>query len=222
MTMLTVTLLSLVVAAAFGFLAWRSIRREQLRAQARIASLASAIDDASARDLSFEWPGEETAAPAAPVLFESKTEESGRRRPLLTAAAGLAAVLAVVVLIAMSGERYEDAVRPAISAPVESLELLSLRSAREGPTLAVTGLVRNRSDEPFTAITAIVSAMDSDGRTLRSASAALDALSAGHESLFVVTIPDARDVARYRVSFRDASGVIRHVDRRTDHTRAVS
>jgi hypothetical protein len=222
--MLTVTLLSLVVAAAFGFLAWRSIRREQLRADARNASLAAAIDNASTRDLSFEWPGEEPAPSTAPVLFESKTEESSRRRPLLTAAAGLAAVLAVVVLIAMSGGRYENAVhvQPAISAPVESLELLSLRSAREGPTLAVTGLVRNRSDEPFTAITAIVSAMDSEGRTVRNASAAIDALSAGHQSLFVVTIPNASDVARYRVSFRDASGVIRHVDRRTDHTRAVS
>ena len=43
--MLTITLLSLVVAAASGFFAWRTLRREHLRSSARVASLAEAIDE---------------------------------------------------------------------------------------------------------------------------------------------------------------------------------
>ena len=40
--MLTITLLSIVIAAASGYIAWRSIRREHLRSDARVASLAEA------------------------------------------------------------------------------------------------------------------------------------------------------------------------------------
>ena len=36
----------------------------------------------------------------------------------------------------------------------------------------------------------------------------------GDESPFQVTIPDIREVGRYRVSFRTASGLVPHVDRR--------
>jgi len=43
--MLTITLLSLVVAAASGFFAWRTLRREHLRSSARVGLLAAAMDE---------------------------------------------------------------------------------------------------------------------------------------------------------------------------------
>jgi len=44
------------------------------------------------------------------------------------------------------------------------------------------------------------------------------ALGPGDESPFVVNIPNVVDVARYRVTFRSGSGVVRHVDRRANQT----
>ena len=219
--MLIITLVSVVVAAASGFFAWRSVRREHLRADARVALLASAIDSGHARDNSafddaVEWFGQE-AEPAVPVaaIFEEHASPASRRRPLLTAGAGLAVVLAVVVLIAMTGDRY-DTPKPAAPLRVESLELLSLGAARKGGALSVTGVVRNRADEPINAITAMVSALDAQGRAVGSGQAPIAPLSPGHQSRFVVTIARVSGVARYRVSFRGAAGVVRHVDRRVD------
>lgn len=224
MNMLIVTLVSLVVAATSGFVAWRSIRREHSRADARVALLASAIDaspayENSALDDAFEWFGQEAPSPApVPAIFDEQISPATRRRPLLTAIVGVAAVLLVVVLIAMTGDRYDTA-KPGVATPHhQSLELLSLRASREGDSLAVTGVVRNRAPEPLTPITAVVSAFDRDGRPVGSAAARLDALSPGRESQFVVTIPRMSGVARYRVSFRGATGVIRHMDRRLDRT----
>jgi hypothetical protein len=216
--MLIITLVSVVVAAASGFFAWRSVRREHLRADARVALLASAIDSGHARDNpafdnAVEWFGQE-AEPAVPVaaIFEEHASPASRRRPLLTAGAGLAVVLAVVVLIAMTG----DTPKPAAPLRVESLELLSLGAARKGGALSVTGVVRNRADEPINAITAMVSALDAQGRAVGSGQAPIAPLSPGHQSRFVVTIARVSGVARYRVSFRGAAGVVRHVDRRVD------
>ena len=105
--MLTVTLVSLVVAAASGFVAWRSVRREHLRTDARIAWLATAIDSSpgpenTALGDALDWFGQE-AEPGAEAIFDEHEPHETRHRPLLTAVAGLAVVLAVVVLIAMTG-----------------------------------------------------------------------------------------------------------------------
>jgi hypothetical protein len=216
--MLTVTLISLVVAAASGFIAWRSVRREHLRSDARVAWLASSIDSSSADDEpgpgdAFTWFDRE-AEPGVATAIVEEPAHSSTRRPLLTAAAGLAVVLAIVVLIAMSGNRSDP--KPAAPTLMESLELLSLGASRDGTTLAVTGVVRNRADEPLDAVSAIVSAVDAHGRPVGSGRSLLTALSPGDESRFVVTISRVSGVARYRVSFRGATGLIRHVDRRAD------
>ena len=217
--MLTVTLVSLVVAAASGFVAWRSVRREHLRTDARIAWLATAIDSSSPRgstelDNALDWFGQESGLDRTEAVFEEREHQETRRRPLLTAMAGLAVILVVVVVIAITGDRY-DAPAPAVPARVEALELLSLDAAREGATLAVTGVVRNRADEPLNAITAIVSAVDAQGHAVGRGFASLTPLSPGRQSRFVVTIARVNGAARYRVSFRGATGaVIRHMDRR--------
>jgi hypothetical protein len=62
------------------------------------------------------------------------------------------------------------------------------------------------------------------GAFINSARAPLDftTLEPGDESPFVVTIPSAADVGRYRVSFRTDAGVVRHVDRRTSDSTRLS
>jgi len=218
-----VTVLSLAAAAVFGVTAWRAVRRERLRSEARVASLAAAIDEASLSEETFDWPDEDEDTPVpVTALFDTSHRSALRRRPLLTAGVGLAAVLAVVVLIAMSGDRHDTSKEAPAAPPSESLELLSMRYAREGTTLAVTGLVRNRSDAPADAITAVVSAFDRDGHVVASGSAPLATLAPGDQSLFMVTIGHVNDLARYRVSFRTSAGVMRHVDRRADPASAAS
>jgi hypothetical protein len=220
--MLTITLLSLVIAAASGYIAWRSIRREHLRSNARIASLAEAIDDhpsppfrafetEPAADISYEFRSE--TAPAVTLTFEAMDTHPIRRR-LLSVLTGASVVVASVVVIAMMSDRYEPPAAPVVSPHAQSLELLSLDASREGSTLAVTGLVRSRADEPLTTITAVISAIDAKGRPIGRGSVPLTAIMPRGESRFVVRIGDVNEAARYRVSFRSATGVIRHVDRR--------
>lgn len=217
--MLTITLASFVVATVASFIAWRSIRREHLRADARVASLAAAIDSApvlphaASHDFGladeFEFQSEEL-----PPTEAVATQVSAPHR-LLTVGIGACAVVAVVVTIAMTGDRYDPPVQPIVSPHAESLELLSLRATRDGSSLAVTGLVRSRSEEPLKAVTAVVSAVDAKGRPIGRGSVTLTAIMPRRESRFAVTIPEVSEAARYRVSFRSATRVIRHLDRRT-------
>jgi hypothetical protein len=223
--MLTITLLSLVVAAVSGFVAWRSIRREQLRADARVASLAAAIDGIAlpahiadttrSLDDSPDFNSE-----VGEMTFEAIDQPSMRRR-LLLAVGGACVVVAGVVWIAMMSDRYEPPAQRVVSPHAESLELLSLQAARDGGTLAITGLVRSRADEPLTTVTAVVSAIDAKGRPVGRGSVPLTTILPRRESRFVVTIGNVSDAARYRVSFRSATGVIRHVDRRAERPSAV-
>jgi hypothetical protein len=236
--MLTITLLSLVVAAASGFFAWRMVRREQLRSSARVTSLAAAMDEGvlplrafeagpsfapsdDFRSEANEFRSEEVAQPAT-LTFEALDLQPSIRRRLLSVVVGAGVVVTGVVLIAMMSDRYEPPPIPVVSPHAESLELLSLDASREGSTLAVTGIVRSRAEQPLTAITAVVSAIDAKGRPVGRGSVPLDAIGPRSQSRFVVTIQDVSEAARYRVSFRNATGVIRHVDRRVVRTGDVS
>jgi hypothetical protein len=236
--MLTITLLSLVVAAASGFFAWRTVRREHLRSSARVTSLAAVMDEGilplrafeagpsfepsdEFRSEANEFRSEEIAQPAT-LTFEAMDMQSSIRRRLLSVVVGACVVVAGVVLIAMMSDRYEPPPTRVVSPHAESLELLSLDASRQGSTLAVTGIVRSRAEEPLTAITAVVSAIDAKGRPVGRGSVPLDAIHPRGESRFVVTIQDVNEAARYRVSFRSATGVIRHVDRRIARTGGVS
>jgi hypothetical protein len=116
-------------------------------------------------------------------------------------------------MIAMTGNRYDTSTQAQTSS-LKPLELMSMRYAREGNMLAVSGLVRNQSSAPATGMTAIVSAVGRDGQVVGTGSSPLSALAPGDEAVFVVTIPDVNDLARYRVSFHTSTGVVPHVDRR--------
>jgi hypothetical protein len=160
-------------------------------------------------------------------MFSRGPESAMQGRPLLKVAIGFGMAVAIIVLIAMTGDRH-DAAAPATIVGADtagqSLELLSMRHERAGEDLTVTGLVRNPGAPASGAIMAVVLAFDRDGSFVASGRAPLEfaTIAAGDESPFRVTVPGVKDVGRYRVSFRTDAGVVRHVDRRSTAAGAAS
>ena len=199
---------AMAIAVGFAVYAWQLKRDERRRSAARVAALAAAIEGTSA--------GTE-AMPAA--FFETEHRSAVQGHPLLKLAIGFGMAVLIVVAVAMSGDRHAPAATAGTAAgqsDAGALELLSMRHARSGDTLTVTGLVRNPGEEVPGAIMAVVFAFDRDGSFVASGRSPLEfaTIAAGDESPFKVTIPDVKDVGRYRVSFRTEAGVVRHVDRR--------
>lgn len=220
--LIALTAVSLVAAAAFGFVAWRGVTEERRRSAARVAALASAIDGSV--------PSAGAGARPVPVAAMFTTEPGGslKSRPLIKAAVVAAMGVAIVVAVAMSsGESTGNAGTASASTARQAapLELVSMRHARQGSKLTVSGLVRNpRSGSEAARIIAVVFAFDKDGTFVASGRAPLDftTLEPGDESPFVVTIPNVSNVGRYRVSFRTETGMLRHVDRRSDQMRLAA
>jgi hypothetical protein len=211
---LALTVLALAAAAALGGLTWHLLRQEKRRSEARIAALASALDAMSGS------PSREGRAVTAPVsdLFARPTSAASTGSHLIKAAAGL--TMAVVVIVAAAagrGGEGEARTGSAARSATAPLELMTMRHARKGDTLTVSGLVRNpRGGEEVRRVTAVVVAYDRTGAFVASGRAPLDftLLEPGGESPFVVTIPGIDEVGRYRVSFQTDRGGLRHVDRR--------
>jgi len=208
MSLLVLSIISVVAALAAMAYAWRIARTERLRSVARVAALAAAIDGT---------PEEADTT----SMFAAAPRSGLQGRPLLKLGVGFAMAVLVIVLIAMSGDRHStsaDEREPVASAKpaAPALELLSMRHIRTGDGLTVTGLIRNRSAADTTAITAVVFVFDRDGGFVASGRAPLEfgSVAPGDESPFKVTIPDVKEVGRYRVSFRTPAGIVPHVDRR--------
>jgi hypothetical protein len=200
-----VVLISIAVTAAALAYAWHVGRAERARSAARVAALAAAIDG----------PGDGAPDP----MFARGAGSMVQSRPLLKVAIGFGMAVVIIVLVAMAGDRRETPAAAAGEAPAptaDALELLSMRHARQGQALTVTGLVRNPAPSAPGAIMAVVFAFDRSGGFVASGRAPLEfaTIARGDESPFRVTIPDVGDVGRYRVSFRTDDGVVRHVDRR--------
>jgi len=205
------TLASLAAAAGFGVVAWRSRVDARRRSAARVAALAAAIGAADSVTLAAP----ESRGVQVTSMFEATSRGAANGRPLIRMAIVAALAIALVVAAAMANR---DHARPtAARADAAPLELVSMRHTRDGRKLTVSGLVRNPpSGAPLTHIAAVVFAFDRSGSFVASGRAALDftILEPGDESSFVVTVPDAADVGRYRVSFRTEAGLLRHIDRR--------
>ena len=201
MTLLTLlTIASSLAAAGAAIATWRLWRRERERSDARVAALAAMVDPD--RD-------------EAPVLFSATPAAFGHDHPLLKVAAGFVLVVTVILTVALvtgdEGARPE----PDRHAGVP-LALLSMRHERSGGTFTVTGLVRNEAATPAGAVVATVLVFDRNGTFLASGRAPLDSttLLPGEESPFRVAVPDVEEPARYRVTFRNDAGTVRHLDRR--------
>jgi hypothetical protein len=238
-TLVTVTLLSMGMAAALSVIVWRMLRDERQRSEARVLALTqraappARVAAPATRDLQLGGRAEESGtrdlmlrgAPSAGAMFaERETVSPWSRR--FAVMAGLALVLASGVLLALTvrdrttaqpaaAETSADGATPSAAS---GLELRSLRDSRDAAALKITGLVQNpRGAAPLSRVTVTAYAFDDKGSFLASGRALLDesALAPGDESPFVVSVPVTEAVARYRIGFRDQDGrVIAHVDKR--------
>jgi hypothetical protein len=212
--LLVFTVVSLGAAAAFALLWWRLLREERERSRARVAALTAAIDG----------PPPAAAGPASARMFAPEHSAAAQGTPILRLAAGV--VMGLILIVAVAANRGgSGAESPGAAAAPPALELLSMRHAREGDTLTVSGLVRNpRGGGEVARVTAVVFAFDRSGTFAGSGRAPLDftTLDPGDESPFVVTLPNAAGVGRYRVSFRTEDGAVRHVDRRAEQARLAA
>ncbi len=208
------SIVSVALAIGLGIYAWRLARLERLRSNARVTALAAAIEGTSTPDGS------------GATMFSRDPESAVHGRPLLKVVVGFGMAVAIIVLIAMTGDRHDGAPATIVGADAtgQSLELMSMRHERAGEDLTVTGLVRNPGAPVSGAIMAVVLAFDRDGSFVASGRAPLEfaTIAAGDESPFRVTVPGVKDVGRYRVSFRTDAGVVRHVDRRSTTAGAAS
>jgi hypothetical protein len=236
-TLVTVTVLSMSMAAALSAIVWRMLRLERQRSNARVASLTAAAvraekpareDDLLLPPRNFSGGG--TPAVEATVsrgLLVAREHESpwGARFAVMTA---LALAIASVVLFSLAARapKGRATIGPAPARVSQAtatpggaeLELMSLRDARQTGSLTITGLVQNpRTGTHLSRVAVTAYTFDDRGSFLASGRALLDvtALAPGDESAFTVTVPVADNVARYRIGFRDETGrVIAHVDRR--------
>jgi hypothetical protein len=152
------------------------------------------------------------------TLFESASAESPSNRWLVPVIGALIVVLALATIYFVSGSPDGGAQPARVTAAANApLELVSLRQVRTGDTLTVSGTVRNPAGAADRRqVAAVVFVFDRKGSFVASGRAPLDyqALAPGDESPFVITVPGAADVSRYRVSFREGDDVLPHVDRR--------
>src|SRR5215472_5515426 len=168
-TLVTVTVLSMSMAAALSAIVWRMLRLERQRSNARVAALTTAAlghqaDESGGRT----FRPDEDDLPLVPSdvsegglaahsfgeggLFVEPARESpwGARFAVMAA---LALVVASVVLFSLAAHT-RTASRQSVGAPLAAqvsagasakaeLELMSLHDSRQTTSLTITGLVQN-------------------------------------------------------------------------------
>jgi hypothetical protein len=231
-TLVAVTVMSLAMAVAMGAVAWRLLREERRRSDARVAALAGmAADEQSrnARGMPTEGPAwdslplralESDAGAPAPVashgLFAAPLPPSRLGTRVIALVAAALVMAAGVWGVWRFGPRTGGGAAAAGAAPIE---LLSLAHDREGDALRITGMVQNPTNGlEQRNVVAVAFLFDRSGRVVGSGTAPLDAtrLAPGDASPFVIVVEHAENVARYRLGFRAQDGrVLAHVDRRT-------
>ena len=215
-----VVALSLAVVALAGTLLYRA-RLERRRSEARVATLAAALDDPL---WDTPWAVEETAGdmPARQtVSFTVPEEVHSSRIPAFAVAAIVVLSASAILVIGMnSGGR---SARHAAPVKASSIELVSMRHALDGETLIVSGLVRNPAATATPALSAVVSVVGRDGQIVARGESPLDPamLEPGKETNFRVSVPRVSDPGRYRVAFVNGSHIVPHVDRRVDLSRTA-
>jgi hypothetical protein len=167
-------------------------------------------------------------------LFAGQSARSGSQSAAVIGAGAFVLGTAIALAVVMSGG-FSSVARsaanpptpangaspsgpPAMAAVQVPLELVALGHERDGDRLTVRGAVRNpASGAARDRVTAVVFLFNRDGGFVASGRASIESptLHPGGESTFVVTIPRASDVERYRVSFRTDDRILPHIDRRT-------
>ena len=217
------TLVSLLVAIVMTAVALRMSAEERRRSSGRVATLAGDIHDGEF-DLQADAPQRDGMAPVGDLFTVAQPAQSGTRFATVIACGVIVVgTLATATLLLSSGSQAAKAVSaesrttPAGTPNPVPLELLALGHDRTGDELTVRGVIRNPSSGvAVDRLTAVVFLFNRDGSFLTTGRATVEspALVPGGESRFVVTVPSAADVGRYRVSFRTDDRVVPHVDRR--------
>jgi hypothetical protein len=227
MMLLLVTIVSLLLAVIMSVVAWRVAYEERRRSAARVAALAADIHG----DLELHSRSAPAAISSGGSMFAAAGATQGGTRFAAVMAVGVlvfASAAALMVLFAgpSSTSSVAAASTPAsavtstentASAAPVPLELMALGHERDGDRLTVHGVVRNPvAGTTLDGVTAVVFLFNRDGGFVASARAAIEwpALRPGGESTFIVTVPNAGDVGRYRVSFRTDDRIVPHIDRR--------
>jgi hypothetical protein len=213
--------LSFAVVALTAFAVYQ-IRVERRRSDARVAALATAIDDPRWQVL---LEGEELQEPVVTSSPTLSLVVPHVERPSRTPAFALAALViigaATLLLVGMNGGTRTA--RPVAPTGAASIELVSMRHALDGETLIVSGLVRNPTGSTTPALSAVISVLGRDGRVVARGESQLDAvvLDPGKETTFRVSVSEVSDPGRYRLAFMNGSRIVPHVDRRSDLSRTA-
>jgi hypothetical protein len=224
--LVVVTVVALALAVGMSVIAWRILRDDRERGDARVAFL-----DALAAPAQTEaaWDDALSVAPFTPARMFSASDERGApgRRWVVTAAVMLAiagGAGGAYAFFRADHQGIAGAPRAAASNPAPTpaggpIDLLSLKHDADGErAFTVTGLVQNpRDGQPVRHVVAIVYLFDDSGAYFASGTAPIDVadLQPGDQSPFVVRISTTTPVTRYRVSFRTEGGDgLAHVDRR--------
>jgi hypothetical protein len=211
----TLTLLSIAVATSMTAVVLRLVLQERRRSAARVAALEADIYRTEEEDIMLLHD--------PPMLSRNGERALSEPPPRAIPVAALIAVMAAIAFAILAGmARYRtEPTEPARSTAVlpadQALQLLSLDHERSDDGLTVRGVVRNppRGSE-VDHLTAVVLLFNQQGGFLTSGRSPIESatLQPGTEAKFVVTVPGATDVGKYRVSFRTDDRVVPHVDRR--------
>jgi hypothetical protein len=211
----TLTLVSIAVAAGMTAVVLRLVFQERRRSAARVAALEADIYRTEEEDILLLHD-----PPSPSRNSEHLIPEPPPRAIPIAALVAVVAAMTFAILAGMSRYRAESAepARSTAALPADqALQLLSLDHERTEDRLTVRGVVRNppRGSE-VDHLTAVVLLFNQQGGFLTSGRSPIEsaALQPGTEAKFVVTVPGATDVGKYRVSFRTDDHVVPHVDRR--------
>jgi hypothetical protein len=221
---------ALALAIGMAVVAWRLLRSDSERTEARAAMLRQLAfePEPALNERAFQAP---IAASIEPTFGATVDREAPSSRRLMAVAVvvvfmaiGAGSVYGIYKPDAPSGGNAGDGGSPrrssagAKAAEVAPLELLSLSHRIEGEDFVVAGLVQNPGDgRPASSVMAVVYVFNAQGEYFASGKASLEfaPLAPGAESPFVVRLPKTSGVTRFRVGFRAQDGsVVAHVDRR--------
>lgn len=215
-TLTTLTVVAISVAAAMTALVLRFVFEERRRSAARVAALESDIYRTDEEDILVLHDPPLPGRSGGRFSHDPASSHPLSFAPLVA----VSAAIAFALFAGMSRYRVTSS-EPSHPAPTQAadqvLQLLSLDHEQANDRLTVRGVVRNppRGNE-VDHLTAVVLLFNQQGGFLTSGRSPIESatLQPGTEAKFVVTVPGAADVGKYRVSFRTDDRVVPHVDRR--------
>ncbi len=219
MLLLVATLVSLTFGTAMSAIAWRLSRQNAERRAARIEVLQAMSGGRAPESVEPDYQYADPATTGRADLFATPDRApAGHWRARLAIVVSLAGGAAIAYGLYSQGV-FGGTATAAPAGDARPIELLSLRhTTDELGSFTVTGLVQNPvGGRKTTDIIAVVYLFDEGARLVATGRAALDiaTLQPGDEAAFMVSIPKAAAVVKYRVGFRHADGgVVPHVDRR--------